>query len=139
MQDSKIRTHRIGANPQKLSLVNFRGPDRRKFSELCVCPLFLGKKNPRKCSPKPGLVNQCLATLRGELTWTGPIANRSEKRQRGADDTPVKETSIGQRQEKEEKKKKKKKSPGQKIQKSLYIPRVSANSENNSHCSFYGV
>ena len=28
--------HRIRANPEKSDLVNFRGPDRRKLSELCV-------------------------------------------------------------------------------------------------------
>ena len=38
------RTHPIGANPEKLDLVNFRGPDRRKFSELCAVLFFLQKK-----------------------------------------------------------------------------------------------
>ena len=36
-------TRRIGANPEKSDLVNFRGPDWRKFSELCVLLSFLGK------------------------------------------------------------------------------------------------
>ena len=51
------------ANPEKISLVNFRGPDRRKFSELCVLLCFLGKTH--KMPPQnPGLVNQFSATPR---------------------------------------------------------------------------
>ena len=38
-----IRTRWIGANPEKSDLVNFRAPDKRKFSELCVLLFFLGK------------------------------------------------------------------------------------------------
>ena len=38
-----IRTHRIGANPEKSDLVNFRGPNWRKFSELRVLLFFQGK------------------------------------------------------------------------------------------------
>ena len=39
----KFKTRRIGANPEKAHLVNFRGPDSRKFSELCVLLFLLGK------------------------------------------------------------------------------------------------
>ena len=49
-------THRIGANPEKSDLVNFRGPDWRKFSELCVLLFFLGKSTT--CSHNLGLVNE---------------------------------------------------------------------------------
>ena len=38
-----FRTRRIGANPEKSDLLNFRGPDWRKFSELCVLLFLLGK------------------------------------------------------------------------------------------------
>ena len=41
---------RIGANPEKSDLLNFRGPDWRKFSEPCVLLLFLGKTD--KNAPK---------------------------------------------------------------------------------------
>ena len=40
---SLVRTRRIGANPEKSDSVNFRGPDWRKFSELCVLLFFLEK------------------------------------------------------------------------------------------------
>ena len=73
----QIRTRRIGANPEKSDLVNFRGPDKRKFSELCVC-CFSWEKST-KCSPNPGLVNKFSATPRGQLNWTGPIANSSDQ------------------------------------------------------------
>ena len=33
--EQHIRARRIGANPEKSDLINFRGPDERKFSELC--------------------------------------------------------------------------------------------------------
>ena len=46
-----IRTRRIGANPEKSDLVNFRGPNWKKFSELCVLLFFLGKID--KILPKP--------------------------------------------------------------------------------------
>ena len=45
-----IRTRRTGANPEKSDLVNFRGPDWRKFSELCALLFFLGKTD--KILPK---------------------------------------------------------------------------------------
>ena len=45
-----FRTRRIGANPEKTDLVNFRGPDWRKFSELRVLLFFLGKTD--KMLPK---------------------------------------------------------------------------------------
>ena len=73
----EIRTRRIGANPEKSGLVNFRGPDWRKFSELCVLLFFLGKTD--KMLQNPGLVNQFSATPRGHLNWTGPIANGSDE------------------------------------------------------------
>ena len=50
LKKSKIKTRRIGANPEKSDLVNFRGPDWRKFSELCVLLFFLGKTD--KMLPK---------------------------------------------------------------------------------------
>ena len=43
-------TRRIGANPKKSDLVNFWGPDWRKFSELRVLLFFLGKTD--KMFPK---------------------------------------------------------------------------------------
>ena len=73
---SYVRTRRIGANPEKSDLVNFRGSDWRTFSELSVLLFFLGKMT--KCSQNPGLVNQFSATPRGQLNWTGPIANGSD-------------------------------------------------------------
>ena len=80
MREIWIRTRRIGANPEKSDLVNFRGPDRRKFSELCVLLFFLGKST--KCSQNPGLVNEFSATLQGQLNWTGPIANSSDRKKK---------------------------------------------------------
>ena len=44
VQRTQFRTRRIGANPEKSDLVNFRGPDRKKFSELCVL-LFFPRQN----------------------------------------------------------------------------------------------
>ena len=44
-----------------------------------VFAVFLRKKKLTKCSQNPGLVNQFSATLRGQLNWTGPIANGSDK------------------------------------------------------------
>ena len=41
-------THRIGANPEKPDSVNFRRPDWRKFSELCV--LLFSWERSTKCS-----------------------------------------------------------------------------------------
>ena len=35
-------------------------------------------KKSTKCSPNPSLVNEFSATPRGQLNWTGPIANSSE-------------------------------------------------------------
>ena len=46
-----VRIHRIGANPEKSDLVNFRGLNLRRFSELCVL-LFSPRKN-RQNPPKP--------------------------------------------------------------------------------------
>ena len=71
-----FRTRWIGANPEKSDLVNFWGPDWRKFSELCLLLFFLGKST--KYSQNPGLVNEYSVTPRGQLSWTGPIANNSE-------------------------------------------------------------
>ena len=45
-----LRTHQIGANPEKSDLVNVRGQSWRKFSELCVL-LFFPRKN-RQNPPK---------------------------------------------------------------------------------------
>ena len=41
-----------------------------------------------KFSPNPGLVNQFSATPRGQLNWTGPIANGSEIWKKGKDPHP---------------------------------------------------
>ena len=71
-----VSTRRIGANPEKSDLVNFGGPNWRKFSELSVLLFFLGKTD--KMLPKSSLVNQFSATPRGQLNWTGPIANGSD-------------------------------------------------------------
>ena len=51
-----FRTRRIGADPEKSDLVNFRGPDWRTFSELCVLLFFLGKTDnmlPKSRFSKP--------------------------------------------------------------------------------------
>ena len=51
-----IGTHWIGANPEKSDLVNFQGPDWRKFSELCVLLFFLRKTDtmlPKSRFSKP--------------------------------------------------------------------------------------
>ena len=41
-----------------------------------------------KCSPNPGLVNQFSATPRGQLNWTGPIANSSDRREAAGKSSP---------------------------------------------------
>ena len=41
---------------------------------------FFPQEKPTKCFQNPGLVNQFSAIARGQLNWTGPIANGSEKR-----------------------------------------------------------
>ena len=46
-----VRTHRIGANPENLDLVNFWGLDSGKFSELCLLLFFIEKSD--KLLPKP--------------------------------------------------------------------------------------
>ena len=74
----KLRACRIGANLEKSDLVHFRGPGWRKFSELSVLLFFAGKVLT-KYSQNPGLVNQFSASPRGQLNWTGPTANGSEK------------------------------------------------------------
>ena len=51
-------TRQIGANPEKSDLVNFQGPDWRKFGELCV--LLLGKTDnmlPKSRFSKPSETN----------------------------------------------------------------------------------
>ena len=73
---SAIRTRRIGANPEKSDLVNFRGPTRETLVNSVFC-CFCWEKST-KCSRKPGLVNEFSATPRGQLNWTGPIANSSD-------------------------------------------------------------
>ena len=45
------------------------------MNSLCFAVLP-GKST--KCSPNPGLANEYSATPRGQLNWTGPIANSSE-------------------------------------------------------------
>ena len=71
-----FRTRRIGANPEKSDLLNFRGPDWRKFSELCVLLFFLGKTD--KMLPKSRFSKRIFGHSAGHLNWTGPIANGSE-------------------------------------------------------------
>ena len=46
-----VRTDRIGANPEKSTLVSFRGPSWRRFSELSILLFLLRKIN--KIHPKP--------------------------------------------------------------------------------------
>ena len=60
----RIRTCRIGANPEKSDLVNFWGPDWRKFSELCVLLFFLGKID--KMFPKSRLSKTNFRRLSGD-------------------------------------------------------------------------
>ena len=72
-----IRTHRmIGANPEKSDLVNFRGPDWRNLVNSVFCCFFLKKVD--KMFPKSWFSKRISATPRGQLNWTGPIANSSK-------------------------------------------------------------
>ena len=76
-QDVQFITRRIGANPEKSDLVNFRGPTKKNLVNSVFC-CFSWEKSTN-CSRKPGLVNEFSATPRGQLNWTGPIANSSDQ------------------------------------------------------------
>ena len=65
---------RIGANPEKLDSVNFRGPDWRKFSELCVLLFFLGKNY--KMLPKTGFSKPSFGHPSGS-TKSGPAPSQN--------------------------------------------------------------
>ena len=70
-------TRRIGANPEK-SVSKFPGSGLKKNlvnSVLCCFP----EKNRQNAPKNPGLVNQFSATPRGQLNWTGPIADGSDR------------------------------------------------------------
>ena len=73
-----IRERRIGVNPEKSDLVNFRGPDEENLVNSVFC-CFSWEKST-KSSQNPGLANEFSANLRGQPNWTGPIANSSEIR-----------------------------------------------------------
>ena len=69
-----IRTHRIGANPEKSDLVNFRGPDSRKFSELCFLLFFQGKTD--KMFPKPRFSKPTFGHSAGSTKLDRPYCKR---------------------------------------------------------------
>ena len=52
--------------------------DKRKFRELCVFVVFLGKVI--KMLPKPMSSKSTFGHSTGQLNWTGPIENSSELR-----------------------------------------------------------
>ena len=54
-----------------------------------MCFAVFPRKKLTKCSPNPGLVNQFSATPRGQLNWTGPIANVSDPKAATHNDTRV--------------------------------------------------
>ena len=71
----KFRTHRIGANPEKSDLVNFQGPDRRNFSELCVLLFFfLGKTD--KMLPKSRFSKPIFGHSAGSTELDRPYCKR---------------------------------------------------------------
>ena len=70
-------TQQIGANPEKSDLVNYRGLDWKKVSELRVLPFFPRKKST-KSYQNPGFVKQFWDTAWGQLHWASPIANSCE-------------------------------------------------------------
>ena len=74
---SKIRTRWIGANPKKSDLVNSGVRTKENLVNSVFCCFSWDKST--KCSQNPGLVNEFSATPRGQLYWTGPIANSSDK------------------------------------------------------------
>ena len=69
-----VGTRRIGANPEKSDLVNFWGPDRTKFSELCVLLFFLGKTD--KMLPKSRLSKPIFARSAGSTKLDRPYCKR---------------------------------------------------------------
>ena len=71
-----FRTRCIGANPEKSDLVNFGVRTKENLVNF-VFFCFSWEKST-KCSQNPGLVNEFSATPRGQLNWTGPIANGSD-------------------------------------------------------------
>ena len=62
---------------RKSDLVNFRGPDWRKFSALCVLLFLLGRTD--KMFPKSQSSKPIFGHSAGQLNWAGPIPNGSEK------------------------------------------------------------
>ena len=72
-----FRTRRIGANPEKIRFSEFPGSGLNKNLVNSVFCCF-SWENRQKCSQNPGLVNEFSATPRGQLNWTGPIANSSD-------------------------------------------------------------
>ena len=74
-----IRNSPDRGQSRKSDLVNFRCPDWRKFSELCVLLFVPGKID--KIFPKSRfserIFGDSTATPRHQLNWTGPIANSS--------------------------------------------------------------
>ena len=71
----KFRTRRIGANPEQPDLVNFRGPDWRKLSELCAFAVFFRGKTD-KMLPKSRFSKPIFGHSAGQLNWTGPIVTQ---------------------------------------------------------------
>ena len=78
---TKIRTRRIGANPEKSDLVTFRGPDWRKFSELCVLLFFLRKTD--KMLPKSQFSKPIFGQSAGSTKLDRPYCKRFWKKKQG--------------------------------------------------------
>ena len=68
---SFVRTRQISANPEKSDLVNFRGPDWRKF---CVLPVFPGKTD--KMLPKSRFSKPIFGQSAGSTTLDQPYCKR---------------------------------------------------------------
>ena len=82
----KARTRRIGANPEKSDLVNFRGSDWRKFSELCVLLFFPWKTDkmlPKSWFSKPIFGHSAGSTKLDrpycKRFWKGPKKKSTKK------------------------------------------------------------
>ena len=82
----KSRTRRIGANPKKSDLLNFRGLDWRKFSELCVLYFFLGKTD--KMLPKSRFSKPIFGHPTGSTKLDRPYCKRFWQKS-GESDRPL--------------------------------------------------
>ena len=79
-RDMRASCHASRTNPEKSDLINFRGPDWRKFSELCVLLIFLGKMT--KCSQNPGFSKPIFGRSAGSTKLDRPDCKRCWKDKR---------------------------------------------------------